>query len=175
MFVANQEYQQREIFVNRNSLMVINNLGLGNLMKSRLEQVEVADRIILKWILVKYIERECTKLMESFKFCWLESYVVFLVVLEVSKGRSAFIFKASEFLCIKEGFIGRAVWAHKVPLTMDNLFIIWGTINLCSVYFGRDHEVTGPEERPTSRSWQMVTQPHELSVGVCRDSDWHCH
>jgi len=38
--------------------MPINNLGLGNLMKSSLEQVEVADRLILKWILIKYFERD---------------------------------------------------------------------------------------------------------------------
>jgi hypothetical protein len=153
--------------------MPINNLGLRNLKKSSLEQVP--DRMILKWILIKYLERECTKLMWSFKSCSVECSVFFLAVIEVSKGHSAFIFNASEFMCVKVGFSGRAVWAHRVPFTMENLFISWGTINPNSVYFGRDHEMTVPEERPTSRSWQMVTQPHELSVGVCRDSDWHCH
>ena len=155
--------------------MPINNLGLGNLLKSGLEQVEVADRIILKFVLLKYFEIGRYNLMWTSKSCWMECSVVFLAVLDGSKGRSAFIFKVSGFVCVKVGFSGRAVWAHRVPFTMDNLFIGWGTINLCSVYFGRDHAVTGPEERPASRSWQMVTQPHELSVGVCRDSDWHCH
>ena len=48
--------------------------------------------------------------------------MVLITVLDVSNDPCTFIFKASESVCVKVGFSGRAVSEHKVPFTMDNLF-----------------------------------------------------